>query len=174
MDSLLIVLALAAVLLRLVTVALSKRNEGRLRRAGAVEHGAGNSRLLALSHALFYAAAMGEGWARDAAFDAVSAVGLALYLASMLALAVVVRLLGRFWTIKLLIARDHVLVTNRLFRLVRHPNYFLNLLPELVGLALLFHAPLTLAVGLPLYLVPLAWRIRQEEAAMQARFASYR
>ena len=40
-------------------------------------------------------------------------------------LVVVIRSLGRFWTVKLLLASDHVLVTNPLFRWVRHPNYFL-------------------------------------------------
>jgi isoprenylcysteine carboxyl methyltransferase (ICMT) family protein YpbQ len=92
----------------------------------------------------------------------------------MVFLLVVVRLLGRFWTIKLLLARDHELVTHPLFRAVRHPNYFLNLLPELVGFALIFHAYITLAVGLTLYAIPLRTRIQQEEAAMAERFANYR
>src|SRR5437870_13907816 len=35
---------------------------------------------------------------------------------------------------KLLIASDHTLNQSGLFRWVRHPNYFLNILPELVGL----------------------------------------
>jgi len=75
--------------------------------------------------------------------------------------------------VKLLIARDHELVTHPLFRRVRHPNYFLNILPELVGFALALHAWWTLVIGLILYAVPLTIRIRQEETAMAAKFERY-
>jgi isoprenylcysteine carboxyl methyltransferase (ICMT) family protein YpbQ len=49
----------------------------------------------------------------------------------------------------------------------------LNILPELAGLALALDAYVTLIVGLPIYLVPLMIRIRQEEAAMTAKFDTY-
>jgi isoprenylcysteine carboxyl methyltransferase (ICMT) family protein YpbQ len=39
------------------------------------------------------------------------------------------RALHRLWTVKLLIASDHVLNQSALFRWVRHPNYFLNIRP---------------------------------------------
>ena len=55
---------------------------------------------------------------------------------------------------------------------MRHPNYFLNILPELVGFALVLHAYYTLIIGLPFYLIPLIIRIRQEESAMRAKFAA--
>ena len=54
-----------------------------------------------------------------------------------------------------------------LFRTVRHPNYFLNIMPELVGVALLCNAWITLCIGFPLYLCLLIVRIRQEEDAMK-------
>jgi isoprenylcysteine carboxyl methyltransferase (ICMT) family protein YpbQ len=76
--------------------------------------------------------------------------------------------------VKLIVARDHELVTHPLFRHVRHPNYYLNILPELVGFALALHAFATLLVGLPLYLVVLTMRIREEERVMTERFADYR
>jgi isoprenylcysteine carboxyl methyltransferase (ICMT) family protein YpbQ len=85
----------------------------------------------------------------------------------------VIRLLGRLWTVRLIIAEDHSLVRHRLFRIVRHPNYYLNVLPELVGFALVLHAYYTLLIGLPLYLIPLATRIRQEEQIMRKSFHDY-
>lgn len=88
-------------------------------------------------------------------------------------LLVVSHLLGRLWTVKLMIARDHVLVTHPLFRWVRHPNYFLNILPELVGFALALHAWFTLVIGLAIYAVPLGIRIRQEERAMREHVPGY-
>ncbi|TDX88210.1 isoprenylcysteine carboxyl methyltransferase (ICMT) family protein [Neorhizobium sp. R1-B] len=82
----------------------------------------------------------------------------------------IVRLLGEVWTVKIMIAPNHPVSRHALFRTVRHPNYFLNILPELVGYALIFHAYFTLAIGQPVYLVILVVRIVQEERAMRDLF----
>lgn len=169
----LIAFVAVAVLFRIAMLAVSIRHERALKRAGAVEQGAANSAVLAMAHIAFYLAATVEGSLYPAPIDGVSMAGLALYGIGAVSLVWVVRVLGRLWTVKLLIARDHVLVTHPLFRLIRHPNYLLNILPELVGLALALHAVHTLVLGLPVYAVPLIIRIRQEEAAMRARFAGY-
>lgn len=71
------------------------------------------------------------------------------------------------WTVKLYIAPQQRLERSFLFRTVRHPNYFLNIMPELIGVALLCHAWITLIIGYPLYLCLLFIRIRQEEEAMR-------
>lgn len=162
-----------ALIYRFAMLAVSIRHEKALRVAGAVEYGAGNSKVLALTHVAFYLAAAVEGALGDWQPDALAGFGFAVYLFGAVMLLVVSRLLGRLWTVKLFIAPDHQLVTHPLFRLVRHPNYFLNILPELVGYALTLHAFHTLVVGLPLYLIPLVIRIRQEEAAMRQTFAAY-
>ncbi|CCE10290.1 conserved membrane hypothetical protein [Bradyrhizobium sp. STM 3843] len=163
----------AAFAYRFAMLAVSIRNEKRLRAEGATEYGAPVSRWLAIAHVAFYLAATAEGIVRAAAFDAISAAGFAIYLFGAVMLFVVSRLLGRFWTVKLFIARDHRLVTHPLFRAVRHPNYFLNILPELIGYALTLHAFATLIVGLIVYAVPLTLRIRQEETVMREAFAEY-
>jgi len=173
-DRLLIyVFILLAFSYRLAMLAVSIRNEKALRAGGAVEHDAANSKQLAIGHVVFYLAASVEGVLHAAPLDAVSGVGFVLYLFGAVMLLVVVRLLGRLWTVKLMVARDHQLVTHPLFRMVRHPNYYLNILPELVGFALTLHAFATLIIGLPLYLVPLILRIRREEAVMRGAFAEY-
>ncbi|NID14759.1 isoprenylcysteine carboxylmethyltransferase family protein [Luteibacter yeojuensis] len=159
-----------AVVCRVASLAVSLRHEAALKRAGAVEYGALNSNLLAVCHVVFYVAAIWEGWARGPELDGTAVVGIALYLLALLFLFYVIRLLGRLWTVKLIIAPDHELVTHPLFRVVRHPNYFLNIVPELIGLTLALHSYRTLAIGLPIYLVPLIVRIVQEEKAMRARF----
>jgi isoprenylcysteine carboxyl methyltransferase (ICMT) family protein YpbQ len=184
MPANLIAFCVVAVLLRLTTLVISVRHERALKADGAVEIGAGNSTLLALTHVLYYVAAIAEsswhgaiheGAIREGAatYDEVTWAGLALYAFGMVMLLLVIRILGRFWTVKLLIARDHELVTHPLFRRVRHPNYFLNILPELVGFALALHAWWTLVIGLVVYAVPLIIRIRQEEKAMAAKFERY-
>jgi isoprenylcysteine carboxyl methyltransferase (ICMT) family protein YpbQ len=164
----------AAFFFRLALLAVSIRHEKALKREGAIEIGAGNSKFLALVHTAFYFSALAEGLYRRTPFDRITEVGSVLYAVGILVLLIVVRLLGRLWTVKLLIAKDHELVTHPLFRAVRHPNYYLNLIPELIGFALIFHAYITLVVGLAIYAVPLGTRIRQEEAAMAERFASYK
>jgi len=62
---------------------------------------------------------------------------------------------------------------SALFRWVRHPNYFLNIIPELCGLALIMGAWIVLVLGLPCYLLVLRVRIKQEEAVMQQHFPHY-
>ncbi|MGJ5155458.1 MULTISPECIES: isoprenylcysteine carboxyl methyltransferase family protein [unclassified Bradyrhizobium] len=153
----------AAFAYRFAMLGVSIRNEKRLRADGATEYGASVSRWLAIAHVAFYLAATAEGLVRDAPLDAVSIIGFVIYLFGAVMLLVVSQLLGRLWTVKLMLARDHALVTHPLFRIVRHPNYFLNILPELIGYALTLHAYLTLVAGLIIYAVPLTLRIRQEE-----------
>lgn len=167
MSAIFVVIFLAAAAARIASVAVSKRHEAKLRAKGAVEHGALNTKLLAVVHGLYYFAAFGEGWARGTRFDAISILGLVIFVVAMLMLVWIVRLLGPVWTVKIMIADNHSISRHWLFRTIRHPNYFLNILPELVGYALIFHAWWTLGLGLPVYLVILAVRIAQEEKAMR-------
>lgn len=162
-----------ALAFRLAMLAVSAKNEQMLRRTGAVEIGARNTRVLIAVHLAFYLGAVIEAWVRVPSTDTVMIVGVAFYLFGAAILLLVVRTLGRLWTVRLLLAPDHELVRTSLFRYIRHPNYFLNILPELIGLALALHAWMTLAIGLPLYAIPLAIRIRQEERAMRDRFDGY-
>ncbi len=83
--------------------------------------------------------------------------------------------LRHIWTVKLIIAPKevHTLNVSPLFRIVRHPNYILNILPELIGTAMVFHAWYTLAIGGALYLIPLIIRIVQEEKIMKQHFKNY-
>lgn len=173
MPSFLIAFVFLAAFLRFAALFVSIRNEKRMKADGAVEYHAGTSALLAATHIVFYLAAIGEGFWRDAPVTGLTYLGLAIYALAMVALVWVLKVLGRFWTVKIIVARDHVLVTNRLFRALRHPNYYLNIIPELIGFALALHAFTTLAIGLPVYLVILFLRIRQEERVLREAFSSY-
>jgi isoprenylcysteine carboxyl methyltransferase (ICMT) family protein YpbQ len=169
----LITFVVFAFLFRIATVMLSIRNQRSLNQAGAVEYGVRNSNILALAHVLFFLSATIEAALHQPPFDTISIIGLALYGISVISIVFVIRLLGRLWTVRLLIAPDHSLVRHPLFRIVRHPNYYLNILPELIGIALVLHAYRTLLIGLPLYLIPLVTRMRQEEAVMRQNFTDY-
>ena len=93
---------------------------------------------------------------------------------SVVAFVLVWRALNRLWTVKLLIASDHVLNQSTLFRWVRHPNYFLNIIPELCGLALIMGAWIVLVIGLPCYLLVLRVRIRRKNRCCTSTFPSTR
>jgi isoprenylcysteine carboxyl methyltransferase (ICMT) family protein YpbQ len=171
-PSLMIVFLVAGVL-RLGGLAVSIRNEKALKAQGAREYGRRTSRLLAMAHTLFYLGALTEGLWRGTQPTSWTMVGLLLYTISVVAFVLVWRALNRLWTVKLLIASDHVLNQSALFRWVRHPNYFLNIIPELCGLALIMGAWIVLVVGLPCYLLVLRVRIRQEEQVMHQHFPQY-
>ena len=164
---------LVAMLLRLGSVKLSRRNEHALKAQGAREYGERTSFLLTLAHTAFYTGALVEGVVRRTQPTGWTLVGLLLYGVSVMAFVLVWRGLHRFWTVKLLIASDHVLNQNALFRWFRHPNYFLNIIPELCGLALVMGAWLVLVCGLPAYLLVLRQRILEEERVMRQHFPQY-
>ena len=69
--------------------------------------------------------------------------------------------------------RNESNLVNSIFKYFRHPNYFLNIIPELVSISLICQAWITLAIGLPVYLIPLTIRIVQEEKVMKLHFKDY-
>jgi isoprenylcysteine carboxyl methyltransferase (ICMT) family protein YpbQ len=71
------------------------------------------------------------------------------------------------------VARGHRLNQSALFRWVRHPNYFLNIVPELLAVAFVAGAWVTLAALFPVYLLVLTVRIVQEERVMRRTFDGY-
>jgi isoprenylcysteine carboxyl methyltransferase (ICMT) family protein YpbQ len=164
---------IVAVVLRLGSLVVSIRNEKALKAQGAREYGRRTSRLLAMAHALFYLGTLAEGLWRSTQPTRWTTAGLILYVMSLLAFVFVWRELNRLWTVKLLIASDHILNQSALFRWVRHPNYFLNIIPELCGLALIMGAWMVLVIGLPCYLLVLRVRIMQEEQVMHQHFPQY-
>lgn len=142
----------------------------------AVEYGKPNSGLLIIAHFVYYFSCVFEGTQAGAYFyDTVSNIGLALYAFSVVMLYLVIYLLRDIWTVKVIIAPKeyHKLNKSPLFRYVKHPNYYLNIIPELIGIALFFHAYITLVVGMSIYMIPLIKRIKQEEAAMKQKFKDY-
>lgn len=155
-----------ALAFRLYTLKISKKHEKALLESGAKEHGAINSKLLSLAHVAFYISCIVEANISKAPFIQFSAYGLGILIFSYLMLILVIRELKSIWTVKIYILKDHKINTSALFRFVRHPNYFLNIIPELIGLSMVCSAYNTATWGLPIYFAILAFRIYQEENAM--------
>jgi methyltransferase len=157
-------IVVAVAVQRLAELAYARRNEARLRAAGAVEAGAGHYPLIVLLHAawlltLFIAAP---------ADDAISWPLLAVYAALQIGRLWVIATLGRFWTTRILTLPGAPLVTGGPYRLCRHPNYAV-VVAEIAVLPLAFGAwqaaaLFSLANGLLLW-----WRIRVEDQALRGR-----
>ncbi|WP_317932961.1 isoprenylcysteine carboxylmethyltransferase family protein [Halioxenophilus sp. WMMB6] len=173
MSKLSLALFIVFATLRLITLAISVKNERQLRQSGAEEYDPLNTKILAALHALFYLAALAEGWLKGVQFDGVALTGAIIYLLAMAVLFYIIRVLSPIWTVKLYIAKGHTLNKSWLFSHVRHPNYFLNIIPELIGLALVLKAYWVLLTIFPLYLISLALRIVREEKIMRATFSDY-
>lgn len=152
--------------LRFYTLSISIRNEKALISKGAVQYGKNNSMLLSVAHIVFYMAAICEANYRQIGFDQVSQIGLAILIFAIAMLFYVIYVLKEIWTVKIYILPNHKINRSFLFKYVRHPNYFLNIIPELIGLSLFCHSTNTAMIGLPIYLVILTIRIKQEEKAM--------
>jgi isoprenylcysteine carboxyl methyltransferase (ICMT) family protein YpbQ len=166
-TSLLIILAiwLLAFLARLASGKRSSGNERALRAQGAVEHGQRTTAAIILLHLAIYLGALVEALVRAPALGAPTLVGAALLVFAFLVLRQVQKDLGPLWTGKLLVAPVHPVARSWLFRTFRHPNYLLNVAPELVGIILVTQAWVTAALLVP-YAACILLRIRQEEAAM--------
>lgn len=149
---------------RLCELAWSRRNERRLRDAGAVEAGRGHYPLFILLHG---------GWLATILLavppeTVPHSVLIGLFLALQGLRIWVVGSLGRFWTTRILTLPDVPLVRRGPYRWLRHPNYVvvaaeIAVLPlafGAVGIALIFSAA---------NLILLAVRIHAEEAALASR-----
>ncbi|HYI79053.1 MAG TPA: isoprenylcysteine carboxylmethyltransferase family protein [Chryseolinea sp.] len=168
-----VILFLLASVIRLVSLIKSASNEKKLRKANAVEYGRNNSIVLVFFHTLYYLACLSESIVLHKTVNIISFFGVGLFVFSMVILWIVIFSLKDLWTVKLIIAREHRLNNSFIFRFFRHPNYFLNIIPELISIALICQAWYTLLIGLPLYLIPLTIRIVQEERVMRKHFNNY-
>lgn len=158
---------ITAVLMRIITGAISLIHERRLKQGGGYEIGRRNSLLLATLHITILAGCIVEAAWRHTQLTRTVCIGMGLWLFAVIVLVAVIRQLGPIWTFKLIILPRHPVVATRLFRWIRHPNYFLNLLPELAGVILIAQARFS-AILLAPYLISLAVRIAQEERAMRS------
>ncbi|PTE91972.1 hypothetical protein BUY36_14730, partial [Staphylococcus cohnii] len=90
---------------------------------------------------------------------------LILMIFAYIILFMVIKTLGAIWTLKLYILPQHPIIKSGLFKITKHPNYFLNIVTELLGLLLLTQAGFATLLLLP-YAYLLWQRICQEERLM--------
>ena len=79
--------------------------------------------------------------------------------------------LGRFFTVNVAIAKDHRVVSDGPYRLVRHPSYT-GALMAFLGLGILVHNWLAMLVLVGPITVMFLWRITIEERALSAALST--
>jgi len=151
---------------RLVELAISGRNERRLRARGAVEAGAGHFPAMAALHAAWLAACPLEVWLLDRPFlpPLAAAAGGALALTMALRYWVIATL-GERWCTRVLVPPGEQRILAGPYRWLRHPNY-LAVAVEVFALPLVHSAWLTAAAFGAANLAVLAVRIRVEDRAL--------
>lgn len=152
-------------IVRLYSLKISISHSQQLIKNGAKEYGAQNSKYLALTHILIYVCGAIESFINKDTFSLFNGLGFVLLLFGYIVLFHVIKTLGSIWTLKLFILPQHPIVKSGLYKITKHPNYYLNIIPELIGVLLLTHASYTSLLLLP-YGYFLYTRILQEEKMM--------
>lgn len=152
---------------RLLELAISRRNVARLRARGGHEVGRGHYPVMVLLHAGILISCVAEVWLLDRPF--LPALGwpmIALVAATMVLRWWVIFTLGDRWTTTVWVVPGEPPVTGGPFRWLRHPNY-LAVAVELFALPLVHTAWCTSLLFGGADLVLLAHRIRVEEGALE-------
>ena len=102
--------------------------------------------------------------------DAVRWLGVALFAIGGVLRLWPVFVLGRRFSGLVAIQRDHTLVTDGIYRVIRHPSY-LGLLVNALGWALAFRSGVGVLL-VALMLIPVVARIRAEEALLLSAFGA--
>jgi methyltransferase len=151
---------------RLFELLLSMRNEGRLKKRGAVEAGRDHYPVMVLLHAAWLASLWWLAWDQQP-----NILLVAVFLALQLLRYWVIATLGDRWTTRVFVIPGATIVRHGPYRFFRHPNYLIVVLEiALVPLAfgLIAHGVIFSVLNAAL----LAWRIRIEERALMEAAAS--
>lgn len=149
---------------RLLELALSRRNERRLRARGAVECGWGHYPFMVALHALWLLSTAVEGSRSSEARLGRNA--LAAFLLAQPLRYWAIASLGDHWSTRILVVPGEKLVRKGPYRYIKHPNY-LVVATEVLALPLIFGARTTALVFSVLNAALLCVRVREEERALQ-------
>ncbi len=106
----------------------------------------------------------------DPLVDAIKVAGLILFLTGFVIRMLARKTLGKFFSTQLRVLDDHEIVTNGIYRYIRHPAY-LGLLCIFLAIPLLFYSLygfILIILGIP----DVIYRIRREEGMLITRFGN--
>ena len=158
------VIIILVALQRLIEIRYAERNTKALLARGAVEVGRNHYPLIVALHIAWLIAV-----ALALPHDPTIAWGwLALFVVLQAARVWVIASLGPYWTTRIITLKDAPLVRRGPYKFVRHPNY-LVVAGEIAVFPLAFGEIWVAVVFSVLNACVLAWRIREEEAALSRR-----
>lgn len=151
---------------RLAEIAVSKRNERRLRERGAVELGAEHYPWMVALHAAFLVSCVLEPWLLDRRWQpVVGTIAAVVFAVAQLCRVWVIRSLDGRWTVRVIVEPGARAIRKGPYRWLRHPNY-LVVAVEIAALPSIHGAWLTAVVFSLLNLLVLRVRIRSEEKGL--------
>lgn len=159
-TSLVIVLVIMLVELR-----ISVAHERELFRAGAIEASDPVYATMRWAYPGTFVAMALEGLVTGWRPDLVTLAGAIVFIAGKALKAWAIASLGTRWTYRVLVIPNAPLVARGPYRFLRHPNYA-GVVGELIGMAMLVHAPVTGVLSVVGFGYLLRLRIRAEEQAL--------
>ena len=159
------IVALVAFVPMLAEARRSRRNERTLCALGAIEPAGDVYRVMQIAYPACFLAIAGEALLRNPPLGGSLAAGAIVFVVAKALKYWAIATLGDRWTFKVLVLPGRPLVTSGPYRLMRHPNY-LGVVGELIGAALMAHAPLAGAASVLVFGVLLLERTRVEERAL--------
>jgi methyltransferase len=163
---LVVVGVLLVALQRLLELALSRRNEIRLRAKGAVERGRGHYPLMVALHAGWLFSTLVEGVLRGPDLPSYWPLPLALFLLAQPLRYWAILSLGEHWNTRVLVVPGAKPVRRGPYRYLSHPNYVVVVV-EILAFPLVFGAVYTALVFSVLNALLLRVRVREEERALR-------
>ena len=147
---------------------LAARHDRALRSAGAHEPPDDVFPWMQVAYPAAFLGMALEAWIRSVRADAVFVTGLILFAAAKWIKYWAIATLGPRWTFRVLVPPASSRITTGPYRFMRHPNY-LGVMGELLGIAVMAHAPLAGGASVIIFAVLIAARIRVEERALGLR-----
>ena len=150
----------------MLELALSRRNERRLRARGAVERGGGHYPVIVVIHTLWLVSTLVEGLLRGPEPPVLWPVPLAAFLLVQPLRYWAIFSLGENWNTKVLVVPGGKLIRRGPYRYFPHPNYVVVAV-EVLTFPLIFGAWITAIAFSLLNAVLLYVRIRTENRALR-------
>lgn len=109
-------------------------------------------------------------WRRSLSWN-VAGIGVGLWLIAMVVRLKAILTLGRYWSLHLEIRGDHQLITDGIYRYMRHPAYSAIML-EVIAIPLTLNAWVALGIAMAAYVPMLLARWSREEREMVVKFGA--
>jgi methyltransferase len=153
------------ILLRLIELAVSDKNEIWLKKNGAVEYGRAHYPYIILLHVLFIASLIIEYILRPS--QEMNTAWLTAFIILIILKIMVISSLGNYWNTRIYRIPGTPLVNKGVYKYFKHPNYAIVVL-EIALIPLIFHLYYTAAIFSFLNLIMLYVRISEENKALNS------